>query len=268
MNFAICYNTFIPLRAEPSEKSEMVSQVLFGEQVEILKIDKISGFAHIKNLFDNYEGWCNNSSLYPLAENSLESLKRKKTRITTEILTSLVAEDGQNCLYLGAGSTVFLNENGYTEVKGVLYSLPSSLNLSEAYNEPGKIPLSAKKFINIPYLWGGRSSFGTDCSGFVQNVFKQAGITLPRDARQQADCGKIISFVDEALPGDLMFFDNKEGIITHTGIYLGSKQIIHASGKVKIDSIDHQGIFSKEEGRYTHGLRVIRRIGESVKRKV
>ena len=103
---------------------------------------------------------------------------------------------------------------------------------------------------------------GLDCSGFTQAVFRLNGISLPRDASQQSGIGQVINLVTEALPGDLAFFDNDEGMITHVGLILDSTSIIHASGKVRIDALDHQGIYNVETNKYSHRLRLIRRIME------
>ena len=119
---------------------------------------------------------------------------------------------------------------------------------------------SAMKFINSPYIWGGRIPSGIDCSGFTQLVYKIQGTPIPRDSWQQAEVGKIIDFIDQAEPGDLVFFDNDRGKISHVGMILSRGLVIHASGRVRIDSIDHQGIFKAEIGGYSHKLRMIRRI--------
>jgi cell wall-associated NlpC family hydrolase len=120
-------------------------------------------------------------------------------------------------------------------------------------------------FLDTPYLWGGRTLMGVDCSGFTQLIYKMAGKQLPRDAYQQAEVGELIAFIDEAQTGDLAFFDNAEGKITHVGIVInqqksGEKTIIHASGKVRMDRLDHQGIYNIELGAYSHQLRFIRRL--------
>jgi len=118
----------------------------------------------------------------------------------------------------------------------------------------------AQSFLNVPYVWGGRNFYGMDCSGFIQVVFAIKGIDLPRDASQQVNLGHIVSFVEEARAGDIAFFDDEEGNIVHVGMCLGRGEIIHASGRVRMDKFDHQGIFDGEKRRYSHKLRVIKRV--------
>ena len=120
--------------------------------------------------------------------------------------------------------------------------------------------ITAKSFLNVPYLWGGRTHFGIDCSGFAQAVYRLQGITLKRDAYLQAEQGQTVDFLQEAKLGDLAFFDNEEGRITHVGMMLNNEQIIHASGKVKIYKIDMQGIYSAEQKKHTHKLRIVKRM--------
>ncbi|MFW5830834.1 MAG: C40 family peptidase, partial [Prolixibacteraceae bacterium] len=118
----------------------------------------------------------------------------------------------------------------------------------------------ALKYFNAPYLWGGRSPFGVDCSGFTQVIYKMIGIKIPRDASQQVKMGTALSFVDEAEPGDLAFFDDEEGNIVHVGILWKRNKIIHASGKVRVDNVDQFGIFNVDLKRYTHKMRVMKKI--------
>ena len=119
---------------------------------------------------------------------------------------------------------------------------------------------TAFMYLNAPYLWGGKSPFGIDCSGFTQMVYKLNGYKLLRDASQQSKQGDALSFIEESEPGDLAFFDNEEGNIIHVGIMMEDNYIIHASGKVRIDRLDHLGIYNSEANRHTHKLRVIKKI--------
>jgi len=127
-------------------------------------------------------------------------------------------------------------------------------------DEKDKVIDNAMMYLNSPYLWGGRTPFGIDCSGFSQMVYRLNGVDLPRDAHEQAEVGTTLSFVEESESGDLAFFDNNEGKIIHVGIILDSNSIIHASGKVRVDKIDQQGIFNQNSGIHTHKLRLIKKI--------
>ena len=118
---------------------------------------------------------------------------------------------------------------------------------------------TAFMYLNAPYLWGGKTPFGIDCSGFTQMVYKLNGYSLLRDASQQATQGEALSFIEESEAGDLAFFDNDEGVITHVGIIMEDNYIIHSSGKVRIDRLDHLGIFNPDTQRHTHKLRVIKK---------
>jgi cell wall-associated NlpC family hydrolase len=140
------------------------------------------------------------------------------------------------------------------------YHIAEGTTLVPGNNHVPDIVELAASYLKTPYLWGGRSPFGIDCSGLTQMVFKMLGIKLRRDARQQAEQGHVINLLAEAQAGDLAFFDNDEGNIVHTGILTENGQIIHASGKVRIDPIDHHGIYDKNIGKYTHKLRIIRRM--------
>ena len=117
----------------------------------------------------------------------------------------------------------------------------------------------AHKFLNAPYLWGGKTPFGTDCSGFIQMVYKIAGYRLSRDASEQALQGNKVESLEEALPGDLCFFGTKTKIV-HVGLLLADNKIIHASGKVRMDGITKQGIHLASTNECTHKLQLIRRI--------
>ncbi|SDE21301.1 C40 family peptidase [Riemerella columbipharyngis] len=230
MKKAIANVSIVPMRAENSDKAEMVSQILFGESMSIIETNK--NWTKIKLDFDGYEGWVDTKQISPITE---ESLLRRKTCVVNLLYSCY---DNQ---LISIGSEVESNE----EEKVI-------------ENPRDEITKAAIGFINTPYLWGGRSFFGIDCSGFTQIVYKTVGIKIPRDAFQQAEMGEVLDFIEEALPGDLAFFENEEGKIIHVGIMLENNNIIHAHGKVRIDTLDSIGIFNKDQNKHTHKLRFIK----------
>jgi gamma-D-glutamyl-L-lysine dipeptidyl-peptidase len=232
-----------PLRKAASHTSEMCSQLLFGELAFLL--EKQNGFYLIRCLFDGYEGWCAANQLQ-LVDHVTESI------CTTSILTEIQFKDQMIRIPLGSIlSTLNLD---------VLMPKDSSVQIKPILFNPANIRNRAMMFLNTPYLWGGKSVFGIDCSGFVQQLMKQFGIVLSRDANQQIKQGDSVGFLQEAICGDLAFFDDADGNIIHVGVLLNSSTIIHAAGMVRIDSIDHMGIINKESGERTHQLRVIKRL--------
>lgn len=237
MEKAICTVTVAPVRAENSDKAEIVTQVLFGESFDILEVQK--NWTRIKMHYDGYEGWMDTKQYRTVNTADLEN---RKANIVTEDFSSVMMRDGKTLLSMGS------------EVDFPVVMSRRSHDLRES------IALTAKEFLNVPYLWGGKSFFGVDCSGFVQLVFKINAKKLPRDAYQQAEVGQALSFVEESRPGDLAFFENSEGRIIHVGIMLEDQKIIHASGKVRIDTLDSSGIFNKEMNRHTHKLRFVKSV--------
>lgn len=235
MNKGICTVSVAAIRAEESHQSEMTSQLLYGETVDIL--ESKGKFIKVKMDFDGYEGWIDAQQISEISE---EYFLERKTELVLNPIQMYKTSQGP--ILLSIGSEV---NSEKTE--------PSFLNV-ETVSE------TAKQFLNVPYLWSGRSFFGIDCSGFVQLIYKVHGISLPREAQQQSEIGEVLSFVEESKPGDLAFFENEEGKITHVGMMLSDYQIIHASGKVRIDSLDSTGIFNKELNKHTHRLRFLRSI--------
>jgi cell wall-associated NlpC family hydrolase len=234
MDKGICTVSVAAIRAEQSHRSEMTTQLLYGETVDIL--GKENTFFRIKMHFDGYEGWIDSNQLQGIAE---EEFSERKTAMLIENFEFKETPTGK--ILLSLGSEI------HTENSQITLSLENVVE-------------TAKQFLNVPYLWSGRSFFGLDCSGFVQLFYKVHGISLPREAQQQAEIGEVLSFVEESKPGDLAFFDNEEGVITHVGMILNHQEIIHAFGKVRIDSLDSTGIFNKELKKHTHKLRFLRSV--------
>ncbi len=243
----ICILSNISLRLEPDSKSEIVSQVLFGETFKV--IEQNESWTKVITDDDEYPGWIS-SKQFEILQTPIQ-LKE-----IAAIFPFLTVSSNKGKIMIPAGSTIpNLNGNDF-EINKTVYSL---INENTKYSVEN-IPQVAKQYLNVPYFWGGRNPFGIDCSGFVQSVYKQCGIQLKRDANQQAEQGLQISFLDEIRCGDLAFFDNDGGKIIHVGIMLDKNTIIHASGKVRIDSLDNFGIMNLDENHYTHKLRIIKRM--------
>jgi len=238
-----------PLRLEPSHRSEMVSQLLFGEMAELLNRD--GDFVQVRTVFDEYVGWVQATQVTDVLESWLE---KSKTEGYTDKTTTIQVAGQPMVIFPGTpvwtGSSLAGIAVNYGDIRTVKAKRRSKRALQEA----------TLAYMNTSYLWGGKTVAGTDCSGFVQQVYKLFGTDLPRDAYQQAEVGEVIGFLEESMPGDLAFFDNAEGRITHVGILLGPNKIIHASGQVRIDMIDSQGIKQKISGQRTHFLRIIKRV--------
>lgn len=246
-----------PLRAEAQDKSEMTSQLLFGECVRVLS--QCPKWLHVKNEYDAYEGWISDKQVTLLPPADYNSTMSHSTHLCEDL--SAEAHFNQQTLSLTKGAVLPLFNKGKFQI-GQQYFETKCRVIDSSKNKPTqeKLITTALQYINAPYLWGGRSPFGIDCSGFTQAVFRFFGIKLYRDAYQQASQGREIEYINHVQAGDLAFFDNEQKKIIHVGIILPESKIIHASGFVRIDTIDHNGIFNEESGTYSHKLRIIRRI--------
>lgn len=256
MEYAACQVSIAPIRAQASDKSEMVSQLLFGETVEVQ--DTKDNWRFVVCAWDGYTGWVDVKQLVRLTASEFEIYREQQT-LNLSLVEGLMAADYFIPLTMGA---VLPNYDGLRCRLG-----EQTFQFSGPVVTPGQQQLSnewivkiARRYLHAPYLWGGRSPFGVDCSGFTQMVFKISGMPLLRDASQQVTQGRTIDFMEECQSGDLAFFDNGKGNITHVGIILPDCHIIHASGKVRVDKLDHFGIFNRELNRYTHQLRIVKRV--------
>ena len=238
MEKGICTQSAIAIRKEHSHASEMVSQLLYNELYT--KLDEVNGWTLIRTELDQYEGWIWAKQHHALSNEEFERLKASKCYLTNK---PIVALDGK---LLSIGTPLY-------DPHADAMEMPTAFNLDLMIE-------NAKKLLDVPYLWGGRTVMGIDCSGFVQICARNAGLLLPRDASQQAQCGEVVYFLQETQPGDLAFFGDEDGHITHVGIIIGDEQIIHASGKVRIDYLDQTGIFNKELNAHTHHLQAIKRL--------
>ncbi|MFP4663433.1 MAG: NlpC/P60 family protein [Bacteroidales bacterium] len=238
----------IPVRATANERSEQVTQLMFGESYEIMH--KRGNWLYIRSLEDNYEGWVD--ALMSM-EDSREEIPEQI--VLQRLISTVEFPDGSTGL-VPAGSKIPKPDG-----QGRFWLGNKQFILKDKQDKPcTHITETGKKFLNSSYLWGGKTAFGIDCSGFTQVVFRMHNAAIPRDASLQAEIGETICFRHDARPGDIAFFENNQGKIIHTGIILDEKHIIHASGRVRIDLLDHSGIFNTETRNYSHTLSVIKRI--------
>ncbi len=254
MEYAVVTVAAAPVRRKPDHRKEMVNQLLFGETVKIVKT-KNERWCKIRSLHDDYEGWMTMTMLEETDEKTATTMSRFAS---SDILSAV--QVGDKTINIPAGSSLPSFRDGKGKLGEQEYVFQGSY-VTRDQQVPGDelVKKLTGTWLHAPYLWGGRSPLGVDCSGFVQVIFKLMGIDLPRDAWQQAQQGKAVKKFSEAQTGDLAFFDNKEDIV-HVGILLGNGQMIHSSGKVRIDNIDKKGIVNTTTGKRTLRLRAIRRM--------
>ncbi len=248
MQYGISSLSIVPLRIEPDDRSELVSQVLYGDFFKVL--EKRKNWSKIRIAFDNYEGWIDNKQFLEIAEDNYLKINSEPLKLSTDVLEFVQNAETQ-LQTIPLGSVL----NGLS-----LLNHSFDGNFTDTVQPKENLITTAYSYLNAPYLWGGKTPFGIDCSGFTQMVYKLNGYKLLRDASQQATQGEALSFIEESEPGDLAFFDNNEGKIIHVGIIMNDNYIIHAHGKVRVDRLDHSGIYNTERKLHTHKLRVIKKI--------
>lgn len=257
MTYAICPVSTAPIRNTSSHKSEMISQLLFGELVEVLEL-KGRQWVKVRCCEDNFVGWIASNQIEIITPSEYETY-RENFAFVFELFEPAMAEDHFLPLTLGArlpnfdGMLFTLGENKFTFSGRAVFP-------QDVQRDPEILVKLAKKYLNVPYLWGGRSVSGIDAPGFVQVICRMCGMQLPREADEQIYSGENVGFIDHAKAGDIAFFENNRGRIVHVGILLGENEIIHAYGKIRIDSVDHFGIYNNGLKRYTHKLRLIKRV--------
>lgn len=246
--FLFCHLSIVPVRADKKDQSEIVTQLLFGE-VAIL-LDQNKQWLKIRSSHDNYEGWIDEKQVLKIAESEhgfwVKNNFRQKALIVHwktpfGVVTSVRGSNVPNRSQFKVAGMNFesIDESGSLSAKDIVSV--------------------AKSYLNAPYLWGGRTPFGIDCSGFTQAVYRFFNINLPRDAYQQAELGNKISFEDKK-EGDIVFFENDKGKIHHVGILIEENKVIHANGRVRIDLLTEKGIFKKETNKVTHNFYSVRRL--------
>ncbi|MGJ1432607.1 C40 family peptidase [Sphingobacterium spiritivorum] len=255
MAFGICNLSIVPLRAEAAHRSEMVSQLLFGECFEVL--EETADWAYIKTDLDSYEGWLQLGQFAYVSIEEYSSHYSSKRLLVG--LSGAYAVSGFVRIQLVHGTYVYTGQDNTMKIGAVNYNIEGDVFEPDTNSFGTEIAAISRAYEAVPYLWGGRSKAGIDCSGFSQLMYRHFNLQLPRDAYQQAEQGTIVDFLPEIKAGDLAYFDNAEGRITHVGIMLDSERIIHASAKIRIDKMDSEGIFNKDWNKYTHRLRIVKR---------
>lgn len=256
---------FVPVRKDPHERAEMVTQVLFGEYIDI--DDEEGPWLHVRTHLDDYEGWVDKKCIHRVyrkiesgadKSGTTESVPTSTAYFVCQENIRIYNHTSEHEVILPIGSSLPELEDGSFEIAGNRFSIAPTGSLGK----PGEIKPETlfKNLVSIPYIWGGRCGFGFDCSGLTQFLCRISGKEIPRDASEQSAMGQTLSFMEETRAGDLAFFDNPEGMIHHVGMMTGKDRIIHASGMVRIDRIDQQGIYNAQLGKYTHKLRVLKRI--------
>ena len=249
MEYGICSLSVIPIRSSAADTYEMVSQIIYGEHFKVLEKRKF--WSRIRLSFDGVEGWILNNQIQFIENNIYELIDRFENPEYASDLVSFVTTDTAVLIPIVLGSSV----HNKTVLPNIFEGTTTNIK-----QEKANLINTALLYLNAPQLKGGRTPFGLDSSGFAQIVYKINGYRLKRNAIEQASQGEALSFIEESEPGDLAFFDNNEGIIDHVGIIMKDNHIIHVHGKVRIDRIDHTGIFNSETRSYSHSLRVIKKI--------
>jgi hypothetical protein len=248
--------SIVPIRDKPSDKAEMISQLLFGESFKILEIPDNKKWWKIENDFDGYKGWIDRKQGNEITDEYYHQVQALEYKICTDVISSILYK--KQLLNIVIGSILPITSSELFEMHEQFAFNGESKNMGKK-SDFETLKKIALKFRNAPYLWGGKTPFGIDCSGFTQQVFKICGYSLKRDSHQQYLQGKKIDF-ENKLPGDIAFFSNDQEKIVHVGILLEGNQIIHASGKVRVDILDEKGIFNEELNDHTHKLAGLRRV--------
>lgn len=251
--FGICNLAIVPVRAEASDRSEQVSQLLFGEHFKIIELT--AKWAQVELAYDGYIGWIDSKQFQSISQENYLLLNELPNVLNADLIEYITTSNNQLMPIALGASLSFLENEAINSSKFIFDGMKVC-----GVKPKSEIIKTAFMYLNAPYLWGGKTPFGIDCSGFTQMVYKLNGYKLFRDASEQASQGIPLSFIEESEPGDLAFFDNEEGNIIHVGILMENNYIIHASGKVRIDRLDHLGIYNADTNRHTHKLRVIKKI--------
>ena len=266
--------TVTPVRMEPSEGSEQLTQLLFGEVCQVL--ERLPRWTKIRSTMDGQTGWVDFKMVTSIGDEAKGNEAKGIGVVAVPIAAATDMETGEE-LMLTLGTRLPNYAHGTFEILGKKYLInPACVSHLEdalqaighpaGYRLEGKgeeICTIAQTLLNAPYLWGGKNAMGIDCSGFTQVVYSVFGVNLLRNAREQITQGTPVASLAEAQAGDLAFFDHadrdpKATNISHVGLLLDKQTIIHCSGCVHVDYIDDMGIHLPD-GELTHHLVQIKR---------
>jgi len=248
--FAINFATIVPIRASHADESEIMTQMLFGDTFEILETHH--QWKYIRTAYDNYEGWIDEKVVLEISQEEFYEINREQQYYTSDVLCEVVfPKSGKFMLPMGSLLPHFNPTNRSLRLGDETGELKG--NFITGKHDKMEVLKIALSYLNAPYLWGGKTHFGLDCSGLTQMAYKMCGYNLSRNASQQALQGENIDLKD-AEAGDLAFFSNAKGKIIHVGFLIGNGQIYHSHGNAHIDPIDEKGIWSNKFQRYSHQL--------------
>lgn len=257
IGFGVCRLSVVSVRKDPADASEQVTQLLFGDHYSVIEMSTDEKWMRIRIHFDQYEGWIDAKQHQPITRDYFNHINHAEFKITTDLTSTLLYNKSPQMVLMGSMIPITSSELFKMEEQFAFNGEAKNVGQRREFDF---LRVIAMKYLNSPYLWGGKNPFGIDCSGFTQMVYKICGYKLLRDAGQQVTQGKAVASLTAARQGDLAFFQNGEGKVSHTGIVFGEKKIIHASGKVRIDPLSEEGIQHSETKRTTHHLFTIRRI--------
>lgn len=255
MKYGICNLSTLPLRIISDHSGEMISQLLFGDHYKVLQENK--EWLKIKLAFDHCEGWIEAKQHIEISKDYFDDLNNSDFIVSNELVDFIEDENHQLSSVLLGSRLPFYSDNSFNFLDN---QFRFEGNTCSKKRSKKHIINSAFLYSNSPFLWGGRTPFGIDSSGFTQMIYRINGYSLKRKPAEQAMQGEVLSFIEESEPGDLAFFDDSEGEIIHVGIILANHHIMHCSGKVRIDLLDHSGIYNKDLKKHTYKLRVIKKI--------
>ncbi len=257
IDYGVCRLSLVSVRQEPADQAEQVTQLLFGDHYTVIGRSANEKWLRIRTYFDEYEGWIDARQHHLISREYFDHINHADFKITTDLTSTLLYNKAPQMVLIGSIIPISSSELFKMEEQFAFNGEAKNIGQRREFEFLRSI---AQKYLNSPYQWGGKSPFGIDCSGFVQMTFKICGYKLPRDASQQVNHGKAVESLADSRQGDIAFFTNDEGKVSHTGILAGDKKIIHASGKVRIDPVTEDGIQHAESKLITHRLSAIRRV--------